>query len=72
MIKSSPEKIRAQGTDWRFLTELKKEMKEVGGKGFAEPFGALCARVDTGVCDQWYYPCCAAWRGNQWQRTTRR
>jgi len=27
MIKSSPQKILAQGTDWRFLRELKKEMK---------------------------------------------
>jgi NitT/TauT family transport system substrate-binding protein len=27
MIKSSPNKIIAQGTDWRFLRELKKEMK---------------------------------------------
>jgi NitT/TauT family transport system substrate-binding protein len=27
MIKSNPEKIIAQGTDWRFLNELKKELK---------------------------------------------
>jgi len=27
MIKSTPQKIIAQGTDWRFLNELKKEMK---------------------------------------------
>jgi NitT/TauT family transport system substrate-binding protein len=27
MIKSSPNKILAQGTDWRFLNELKKELK---------------------------------------------
>ncbi len=27
VIKSSPQKILAQGTDWRFLTELKKELK---------------------------------------------
>jgi NitT/TauT family transport system substrate-binding protein len=27
MIKSSPQKILAQGTDWRFFNELKKEMK---------------------------------------------
>jgi NitT/TauT family transport system substrate-binding protein len=27
MIKSSPQKLLAQGTDWRFLTELKKELK---------------------------------------------
>jgi NitT/TauT family transport system substrate-binding protein len=27
MIKSSPQKIIAQGTDWSFLKELKKEMK---------------------------------------------
>jgi NitT/TauT family transport system substrate-binding protein len=27
LIKSSPQKIIAQGTDWRFLRELKKEMK---------------------------------------------
>jgi NitT/TauT family transport system substrate-binding protein len=26
-IKSSPQKIIAQGTDWRFLNELKKELK---------------------------------------------
>ncbi len=27
MIKSSPQKVIAQGTDWRFLSELKKELK---------------------------------------------
>jgi NitT/TauT family transport system substrate-binding protein len=27
MIKSRPQKILAQGTDWRFLKELKKELK---------------------------------------------
>jgi NitT/TauT family transport system substrate-binding protein len=27
MIKSAPQKLIAQGTDWRFLTELKKELK---------------------------------------------
>ena len=27
MIKSSPEKLIAQGVDWRFLNELKKELK---------------------------------------------
>jgi NitT/TauT family transport system substrate-binding protein len=27
MIKSSPQKLIAQGTDWRFLKELKKELK---------------------------------------------
>ena len=27
MIASSPQKIIAQGTDWRFLNELKKELK---------------------------------------------
>lgn len=27
LIKSSPQKILAQGTDWRFITELKKELK---------------------------------------------
>ena len=27
MIKSNPQKILAQGTDWRFLRELKKELK---------------------------------------------
>jgi NitT/TauT family transport system substrate-binding protein len=27
MIKSSPQKIIAQGTDWRFVRELKKELK---------------------------------------------
>ena len=27
MIKSSPNKIIAKGTDWRFLNELKKELK---------------------------------------------
>lgn len=27
IIKSSPQKIIAQGTDWRFLKEIKKEMK---------------------------------------------
>jgi|SRR5215813_8633221 len=28
MVKSSPQKIIAEGTDWRFLNELKKELKE--------------------------------------------
>src|SRR5262249_39256777 len=28
MIKSSPQKLIAQGTDWRFITELKKELKQ--------------------------------------------
>ena len=27
MIKSSPQKIIAQGTDWRFFNELKRELK---------------------------------------------
>jgi NitT/TauT family transport system substrate-binding protein len=27
LIKSTPQKIIAQGTDWRFLTELKQELK---------------------------------------------
>ena len=27
MIKSSPQKIIAEGADWRFLSELKKELK---------------------------------------------
>jgi NitT/TauT family transport system substrate-binding protein len=27
MIKSTPQKIIAQNTDWRFLNELKKELK---------------------------------------------
>jgi NitT/TauT family transport system substrate-binding protein len=27
MIKSTPQKILAQGTDWRFLNQLKKELK---------------------------------------------
>jgi NitT/TauT family transport system substrate-binding protein len=27
LIKSTPQKLIAQGTDWRFLTELKKELK---------------------------------------------
>jgi NitT/TauT family transport system substrate-binding protein len=27
MIKSSPQRIIARGTDWRFLQELKKELK---------------------------------------------
>jgi NitT/TauT family transport system substrate-binding protein len=29
MIKSNPQKIIAEGTDWRFLNELKKELKGV-------------------------------------------
>jgi NitT/TauT family transport system substrate-binding protein len=28
MIKSSPQKLIAQATDWRFLNALKKELKE--------------------------------------------
>jgi NitT/TauT family transport system substrate-binding protein len=27
MIQSSPNKIIAEGTDWRFLNELKRELK---------------------------------------------
>jgi NitT/TauT family transport system substrate-binding protein len=27
MIKTSPHKVIAQGIDWRFLNELKKELK---------------------------------------------
>jgi len=27
VIKRSPQKIIAQGTDWRFFNELKKELK---------------------------------------------
>jgi len=27
MIKSTPQKIIVQGTDWRFLTELTRELK---------------------------------------------
>jgi NitT/TauT family transport system substrate-binding protein len=27
MITSNPQKVIAQSTDWRFLTELKKELK---------------------------------------------
>lgn len=27
MIKATPQKIIAQGTDWRFLSEIKKELK---------------------------------------------
>jgi len=27
MIKSSPQKIIAHGTNWRFLNELKRELK---------------------------------------------
>ena len=27
MIKTSPQKLIAQGTDWRFLNEIKKELK---------------------------------------------
>jgi NitT/TauT family transport system substrate-binding protein len=27
MIKNTPQKIIAQGTDWRFLNELKRELK---------------------------------------------
>jgi NitT/TauT family transport system substrate-binding protein len=27
MIKSTPQKLLTQGTDWRFLNELKRELK---------------------------------------------
>jgi NitT/TauT family transport system substrate-binding protein len=27
MIKSTPQKIIADGTDWRFLDEIKRELK---------------------------------------------
>jgi NitT/TauT family transport system substrate-binding protein len=32
LIRSSPQKIIAQGTDWRFLNELKKELKACEGR----------------------------------------
>jgi NitT/TauT family transport system substrate-binding protein len=35
MIKSPPQKLIAQGTDWRFLTELKNELK--GERGTPRP-----------------------------------
>ena len=35
MIKSSPQKIIAQGTDWRFLRELKKELKTLSDEDLA-------------------------------------
>ena len=30
LIKSTPQKIIAQGTDWRFFNEIKKELKDNG------------------------------------------
>jgi NitT/TauT family transport system substrate-binding protein len=27
MVKSSPQKIIAEGTDWRFFNEVKRELK---------------------------------------------
>ncbi len=27
MVKSTPQRLIAQGTDWRFLNELKRELK---------------------------------------------
>ena len=35
-VKASLQKIIAQGTDWRFLNELKKELKGVA-RGLADP-----------------------------------
>ena len=35
LIKSTPEKLIAQGGDWRFLNELKKEFRD--GDEFGEP-----------------------------------
>lgn len=37
MIKSSPQKVIAQGTDWRFLNEIKRELRSKG----AVPRGSL-------------------------------
>jgi NitT/TauT family transport system substrate-binding protein len=31
MITSTPQKIIAQGTNWRFLNELKRELKGIKG-----------------------------------------
>jgi NitT/TauT family transport system substrate-binding protein len=28
LLKSSPQKLLAEGADWRFLNELKKELKQ--------------------------------------------
>jgi NitT/TauT family transport system substrate-binding protein len=28
MLKSSPQRLIAQGTDWRFFSELKQELKQ--------------------------------------------
>ena len=38
MIKSTPQKIIAQGTDWRFFNELKRELK--GERGRRQERGA--------------------------------
>jgi NitT/TauT family transport system substrate-binding protein len=37
MIKSSPQKIIAQGTDWRFLNALKRELKGDTRRGPGRP-----------------------------------
>ena len=37
LIKATPQKILADGTDWRFLNELKKELKA------SRPRGSLLA-----------------------------
>ncbi len=48
MIKSSPKKIIAHGTDWRFLNELKKEGKPSAGPS-GTSVGMRRTRVVTGA-----------------------
>ena len=33
MVRSTPQKLIAQGTDWRFLNELKKELRGMDAAG---------------------------------------
>ena len=47
MIKSNPNKIIADATDWRFLNELKRELKENAGGAHPDACGACDAGVSA-------------------------
>ena len=52
LIKSSPTKILAQGTDWRFLNELKKELKGCDESGSLP--GPVAIRPAVGLPGQYW------------------
>jgi hypothetical protein len=49
VIKSTPQKDLAQGPDWRFLNELKKELKDWKQDHAASCLTTGCDRVEFGT-----------------------